>query len=985
MKCPKCQTENLENSRFCSQCAAAFDPAYEKSREAVAEKPPEAASDKSLESGEIESVKAASEKRLDAAAVGKAGAVALGQAKAVKPLEKPSKGEKSKSLDVSAVEFNDATRTIERATRTLEKGTIVADKYRIVEKLGEGGMGIVYKALDMTLSRDVALKFLPPEYTRDEDAQERFIREAKAASALDHPNICTIHEINKTEDEQVFIVMAYYEGQSLKGKIKRGPMKQRDVIDIALQVAQGISAAHKKGIIHRDIKPTNIMITSEDSAKILDFGIAKLSGQEGLTRPLSTVGTVSYMSPEQAKGKDVDVRTDIWSLGIVMYEMITGRLPFKGDNTQSILYNVMNEEPRSVKDLRAEVPPELEHIIHKALSKDPKKRFSSGRELAAELEDLKTRLTVGKLPIFRPKYFFRSRKRVMTASAALLLVVVAAFVAWLMTHPSMAFEERDKLLIADVDNQTGEVVFDLALRTAIEADLQQSPFARIFDKSEVTETLRLMRKDPGIRIDEELGISICRFAGVRALILPRILSAGDAYELQAILIDPIKMRHVDRIRVTALGQEEVLLHSIDELARKVRSSLGESIRSIEEADVPVVKVTTPSWEALQYLAMGQERRQAGRFKEAEGFYNLAIEKDPHFASAKGALGLILIQFMNQKEKGQEMLRQALQDAEGLPQQEYLMIKAVNKWYVDEDYNGALEGYRLVRELYPDLWTAYNNPGVILRGLGQFDEAIAMFEKAAELHPRGSTPLANLWFTHLNYKKNPRAAEDIARRLIELAPEIAFPHHFLGYSLAAQARYEEALKAYRKTTEIEPNHPYGRPNLAHLLLVTGKSEEAIEHYREVRVLVGQGQIHGTYVSSSLDLAIASKFAGDEEMAKKVAAEGKEAHLETMEEIGPNAQLLIVLALLDVVGGDHDEAGRSVKKALDIGINDPYSMMNLAEYHALSGKKEVAIETLKKAFDMGYSDPYFAMIIPAFQSIRFEPEFRVVFGVESNRSE
>jgi Flp pilus assembly protein TadD len=412
--------------------------------------------------------------------------------------------------------------------------------------------------------------------------------------------------------------------------------------------------------------------------------------------------------------------------------------------------------------------------------------------------------------------------------------------------------------------------------------------------------------------------------------------------------------------------------------------LGESIGSIEEADVPVVRVTTSSWEALQYLALGQEKRRAGQFKEAEGLYTLAIEKDPHFASAKGALGLILIQFLNQKEKGQEMLRQALQDAEGLPQQEYFMIRAVNKWYVDEDFNGALEEYRLVRELYPDLWNAYNNPGVILRGLGQFDDAITMFEKAAELAPRASTPLANLWFTHLNYKKDPSAAEEIARRLIELGPEIAYCHHFLGYSIAAQARYEEALDAYRKTIEIEPNHPYGRPNLAHLLLVTGRANEAIAHYREVRVLVSQGQIHGTYVNSSLDLAIANMFAGDEEMAKKVAAEGKEAHLKTMEGMASNAQLLLVLALLDVVGGYLEDAEEHVRKAHEVGINDPYATMNLAEYHALLGNKDLAIEWLKKAFDLGYSDPYFPMIIPAFQPIRFEPEFRAVFGVKSDAS-
>jgi serine/threonine protein kinase len=237
MKCPKCQTENIENSRFCNQCATSLVFGIDKSPEEAADKLPKAAADESPDVVRDE----------------------------------PAEAAKATSPYTSQVKFSEATRTIELGTRSFEKGTIVAEKYRIVEKLGEGGMGIVYKALDMTLNRDVALKFLPPEYTRDKDAQERFIREAKSASALDHPNICTIHEINKTEDEQVFIVMAYHEGQSLKGKIRRGPMKQRDVIDIAIQVTRGISAAHKKGIIHRDVKPSNIMITSEGVVTILDF------------------------------------------------------------------------------------------------------------------------------------------------------------------------------------------------------------------------------------------------------------------------------------------------------------------------------------------------------------------------------------------------------------------------------------------------------------------------------------------------------------------------------------------------------------------------------------------------------------------------------------------------------------------------------------------------------------------------------------------
>jgi len=874
------------------------------------------------------------------------------------------------------------TKTLEIPTEQLTRGTTFAGRYEIIEELGKGGMGVVYKAKDSKLKRIVALKFLSPELTQDLKARERFLQEAQAASALEHNNICNIHEIGETEDGQMFIAMAYYEGEPLKKKIECGPLELKDALDIAVQIAQGLAKAQEKGIVHRDIKPANVIVTSDGVVKIVDFGLAKLEGVARITKTRTTMGTVAYMSPEQARGEEVDQRTDIWSLGIILYEMITGQPPFRGENEQAILYSILNKDPRPVKELPNGIPLELDNIIRKALAKDPAKRFASGKEMSEALEELKSKLFFETYPITKHLLYRKPFKRMLIGTAAGIVVISAILVIWMSMRPGLAFESRDKLLVADVDNQTDEAVFDLALRTAIEADLQQSPFARIFDKNEASETLRLMRKDPASRIDEELGLDICRFAGVRVLIFPRILSAGEAYELQAILIDPVKRRHVRRIRVTALGKEEVLLHAIDDLARKVRSHLGESIGSIEKADEPVVKVTTSSWEALQYLAMGQERRRAGQFKEAEKYYNLAIEKDPHFASAKGSLGLILIQFLNQKEKGQEMLREALQDAEGLPQQEYLMIKAVNKWYVDEDFNGALEEYRLVRDLYPDLWTAYNNPGVILRELGQFDEAITMFEKAAELAPRASTPLANLWFTHLNYKKNPPAAEEIGKRLIELGPEIAYCHHFYGYSLAAQAKYEEALKAYRKTIEIDPKHPYGRPNLAHLLLATGRAEDAIPHYREVRVLVSQGQIHGTYVSSSLDLAIAMTYAGDQETAEKVVAEGREEHFKTIEKSPPNVQLFLIIALLDVVGGDTDEAEQYVGKAREVGISDPYSTMHLAEYYALLGEKELAIETVRKALDMGYSDPYFPLIIPAFQSIRKDPRFRALFGIKMN---
>jgi serine/threonine protein kinase/Flp pilus assembly protein TadD len=878
------------------------------------------------------------------------------------------------SIQISSGE----TKTIRISTDDLNIGAVIAEKYKLTGELGRGGMGVVYEAEDRKLKRKVALKFLPPEMTSDSEARERFVQEAQTASGLDHPNICTIHEIDETRSGQMYIAMARYRGEALKEKIKHGPVKLEEALDLAIQTAQGMAKAHERGIIHRDIKPANIIVTDDGIVKIVDFGLAKLSGESRLTQTGTTIGTVAYMSPEQARGEAVDQRTDVWSLGVVLYELISGQLPFRGENEQALVYSILNREPEPIKDLPNAVPLELRQILQKALAKDPEKRYASGKELALSLEELKRKLISTAPSTSSQMIFRRPRKRMMIGVSVGILVCAIILGIWLSTRTGLAFQESDKLLLADVDNQTADEVFELALRTAIESDLQQSPYANVFDRAQVSETLRLMRKDANTRIDEELGCDICRFSGVRALILPRILSAGEAYELQAILIDPVQRSHVDRIRVNALGKEEVLLHAIDRLARKLRSRLGESIESIEKADMPVIKVTTSSWEALQYLAKGKARRLEGKFKEAARFFELAIEKDAHFASAKSALGLVLIQFLKQEEKGKEMLRQALVDAGELPQREYLMIKAVNLWYVDEDLEGALDEYRIIRELYPDLWPAYNNPGIILKDIGRYDEAVAMFEKAAELANRNGIPLANLWFTHLNYRKDPQAAEDTARRLVELAPGIAYYHHWLGYSLAAQGRFTEAAEAFRKCVELEPQHPYGLPNLGHVLLAKGAADEAVPIYREVRELVRLGRIPGSYPKSSFDLALALRESDELEEAKRAAAQGREAKLKELEGTSPNVQDLLILGELETLSGRIDEAKKYLDKALKEPIQDPYTSMNLAEIYALLGQDECAIETLKETLDSGYSDPFFPLILPAFQSIRDNPRFIALFN-------
>ncbi len=905
MKCPKCDFENPDNTRFCGNCAASL---------------------------------------------------------------------------TSEVMVPQPTKTLQVSVNQMVQGSIFAEKYKILERLGMGGMGVVYKAEDIRLKRTVALKFLSPEHTQDERARERFIHEAQAASALDHPNICTIHEINETEDGQMYIVMSFYSGESLREKIKKGPLSLKETLDIAIQISKGLAKAHEHDIIHRDIKPANIMLTEDGLVKIVDFGVAKLAGTTRVTRAGTTVGTAAYMSPEQARGEEVDFKTDIWALGVALYEKVTGEPPFKGESEQAILYAVLNQEPRTFKNLETAVPKELEQIIHRALSKDPKRRFSSAKEMSHALENLKLRIITGATLPTRTVIFRQPPKRLLIGSVIGVVVLAIVLGAWFLTRPSLAFSEQDRLLVTDVDNLTGDSVFDMALRTAIEADLQQSSYASVFDKAQVAETLRLMRMDPSSRIDENLGYEICRFSGVRAMILPRILSAGEAYELQAILIDPKRKRHVDRIRVTALGREEVLLNAIDKLARQVRTCLGESLHSIEEADKAVVQLTTSSWEALNYLSMGQSKWHEGKFKDAASFFELALEKDPKFVAARGSLGLVLLQFLNQLDKGKGMLKQALADAEGIPQQEYLLIKAVNLWYVEGNFEGALKEYRIIRELYPDTMQAYNNPGVILRNLGRYDEAVEMFEKATEVAPYNSIPLANLWFTHLNFKKDPVSAEGVARHLVNLGPEIAIHHHWLGYALAAQGRYEEAVEAYQKVLSLEAQHPWGLPNMAYILLAAGRTAEAVPYFEEVRELVKQGRMQGHYPTSCFDLALALRESGDPEEAKEIAAEGIQDLKKKVGERWEAAWVPLLMAKLEMAASETDKVAEYLRQADSLGFKDQGAYVYLAEVYALVERYDEAIDTLKNVLETGYHDPYFLQIYPAFHMLQNSRKFRSLFRFE-----
>jgi tetratricopeptide (TPR) repeat protein/tRNA A-37 threonylcarbamoyl transferase component Bud32 len=869
--------------------------------------------------------------------------------------------------------------------------------FEILEPLGSGAMGVVYRARDTVLKREVALKLIRPELTEDPRTRGRFIRECQAAASINHPGIATIYEAGQTEDGQLFFASELVAGESLQEQIIRGPLSSDRVLEIGVGLGRALAAAHARGIVHRDIKPGNLMVQSDGTVKILDFGLARLVApqlDEGAdadsmetmtqTRVGVVVGTPAYMSPEQAAGSTVDARADIFSCGSVLYAAASGKDAFVTGSVPETLRRILAEDPPPLESIDPSIPAGLRGVIRRAMAKDPESRYETADGLAVALEAVQR----GEIPEPLPVAKLTARRGSRIARAAIgivgaLAIAILAIVGWTALRPGLTFVSRDKLLIADVDNQTPDAAFDLALRTALEADLQQSRYAGVFGQGQVAETLRLMRKDPGTRIDEPLGRDICRFAGVRALLVPRVLAVGEAYELQVILVDPVTGAHVDRMRVTARGREEVLLKAIDELTRQVRTRLGESLESVEQADEPVIQVTTSSWEALNYLALGNAKWHEAKYRDAAAMYELALEKDPMFVSAKGSLALLLIQFLGDPDRGRGLLAESLSEAEGLPEREYLMIKAVNRQFVDADLEGALEEYALISALYPDMMQPYNNRGRILAALRRFQEAVDMYTEAHRLDPTNSVPLANLYFLNIQYVRDASAAEAAARRLVELGPSIANFRSMLGWSLVAQGRFDDGIVELKRVLEDEPRHDYALPNAAHTLYAIGAADEAIPLYRRQLDRIIQGDVDASQPASVRDLALALTAEGRIEEAEELV-EGELSRLDEVDESTDRANDLLKRAQLVAAVGRNAEAREYIGDATATGIEGAWNRLLLAQAYALVGEDELAIAELEGAWSDGYGDPYFPLVMSPFRGLIRDPRFLQLFGIEGNRN-